>query len=227
MSHDDLLTKIVYPYILPTIKTFTSNITNPLQMGTKLNSNQIFSWVNESANYREDNIDKTISYVLRDVTAGSNLAWDTWDLSPITYNFATNVQKTGGFPQASNTWRITGTNTRGVTFFKDLTVNWRWKIYWGKSASLVSTATEIKALPNDKLATTENGNYNYPATGSGQDQYLAYPTGFGLASSLTVGGFNWAHTHSTVSVTDNGATTNYYLYKSTNATSAAMTLVVA
>ncbi len=226
ISHDDLFTKILYPYILPIISTFTTS-TNIVEMGTTLGSDT-FTWTNGPDIYGRGNIDLAINYVLRDVTAGADIANNVSLLAGDNIAHNTGVQKTSGIPQATNVFRITGTNTRAATFFKELTVYWKWRLFWGKSTSTPANYADLVALTNggSKLTTTENGSHALTA-GAFEDQYLAYPEDWGTATTIKVGGFEWARTMSVVSINNGSATTNYNIYKSDNATSAAMTLVVA
>jgi hypothetical protein len=119
------------------------------------------------------------------------------------------------------------TNTSTTTSF-----NFFPRKYWGRSATnSPSNADLLAALGGGSEFGTAKAKTSFNITASGTNFiFYAYPTSFGLLSSLTIGGFESlpTFTQSTVSVTNaSGFVQNYYIYTSNNAFSSTASNIIA
>ena len=232
ISHDALFTRILYPYMYPS--TTNLDITTYgtiLEVGDSVDTLQNFTWTISNP----ENIDAGVSWTITDVTGSNELGtlssnnsttnwafpWD-FSVSPIT--------KTDN---VGNTWRVTGKDTKGNSVTDTTAISWRWRSFWANSTSATyPTPAEIILMAGNKLATSEAGEYTF-AAGASNYRYLCYSTDFGLATTFKdkATGFAVAMdsaSPTTVGVTnDFGVTSNYYVYRTQNASVASLTIIVA
>ena len=212
---------LLYPYQYPAFSSFSiSGQSSPIEVGTEITGVETFIWgTTHPTNIQANSIN------IYDITGSSTLftglvndGSEPYDFTPpIVYN-----------SQASNQWRIEGTNTKSQTFIRNYTVSWQWRIYWGTSPNTSLTESEIEALADDRLDTNVPGNYSFAA---GDYKYFAWPSLFNQpasfkdqATSLDVP----MESPDIVSVTNvNGITTNYSVYRTTNIIGSSITIVVA
>lgn len=127
----------------------------------------------------------------------------------------------------SHVFRIEASNTKNVTFSRNLTVNWQWALFYGESALTSLTSADILGLRIKSLVNNSNGTFNFAASGY---KYFCYPTTFGLKSTFKDQATNLdvaMNPVQTVSVTNtNGVTTNYYVHRTLNQLGGTITIIV-
>lgn len=111
------------------------------------------------------------------------------------------------------------------TFSKSITFNFRHGRYWGVSSSTALNSSGIMALSKE-LSTSRAKTFTVNA-GVGEYIYYCYPSSWGNAT-FSVGGFvGGFELVGTVNFTNiNGVTTQYYVYKSANASLGNTTVTV-
>lgn len=210
VAHNDMWTKLLYPYQTPTFTAFniagivTKEVGDTISAGSKA-----ITWTTTNNSNIQSN-----TIVIRDVTNSQNLA-SALD------NDGNEAVITPAYTKSSatsHTWQISATDIKGTTLSRNLTSNWYWKIYYGESALSSLTETDVEALRASSLVSTINGTYNMLAGGY---KYWAYPTTMGLKTTWkdTSTGFDVAmnSTPQTVSLTNSfGVTQNYYVYRTYN-----------
>jgi len=219
---DDLL----YPYQDPTFSSFSiSGQSSTLEVGDSIPASVTFTWGTTNSGNVSSN-----SLIIRDVTGASDLATGLADDSSEAIVMSGAIQLTA---QGSYVFRIRGTDTDAPSkdFQRDATYNWRWKFYWGTSATTTLTEAQIESLPNggNGLYSSLSRTYSLDAAAS-QYKYICYPATLGTLSTFTDTSTMLAvpfEAPYTVSVTNSfGQTTNYNVYKSTNMLGGAMNIAV-
>jgi len=160
---------LLYPYLAAQFSSFLlSAQANPLEVGATLsNITRTFTWGTTNSGTVAVNTIK-----VKDVTANvvlfqnsQNDGTQTLSLpSPITKVIAT-----------SHTWQITAKRTNNSTLYKNLVVNWRWRMFYGTSALTILTEPQIEALAGQTLASTSLGTFTYVTGGY---KYFVVPNQF-------------------------------------------------
>lgn len=188
---ESTLLSIFYPYAAPRFTSFSiTGQSQTLEVGTTISGTKSFAWTFANAsNIEPDTMD------IIDVTAGVNLETDI----PITSPFSTDVGTVQLTAPGSYSWRGEADNTNLVTFQSSLfTVNWRWRLYYGTSASTTLNEAAIESLASSTLAVSEGGTYSFAA---GNYKYFAWPDDFGSPTAST--GFKDTATSLAVSMATN------------------------
>lgn len=213
--------KLLYPYMSPAFTQFSFPYTSPMEVGfTFPGGNHTFTWTtSNSVNVKPDTIE--ISDTTTSTVIASGLANDSShvaSLPPVTNTVAT-----------SHTWGITGINTRDLQFSRSFSLNWQWAVYFGENVLGALTEGQIESLRAKQLMANSAATYDFIAYPMGY-KYIAYPTLFGLKTTFInpANGFAFAMEPATVvSVTnDYGITTDYYVHRSTNTLSGAISCQV-
>lgn len=135
---------------------------------------------------------------------------------------------TGTFVKNDTNQSITFTLTAeegGIESVKNVSTTWTRYFYWGKDAnsSLALTEANVKALGSSALNTTKARTFTVSSMSS-EYAYFAYPTSYGTLTQLkdNNAGFPTSFTlvgtvTSVATENGNGNSTNYYLYRTSNA----------
>jgi hypothetical protein len=217
----DMFDTILYPYQTPTFSAFAiSEQDTYLEVGQSIASNRTFTWTSTNPT----NI-ATDSLILRDYTGATNIATGLTDNSSelTTYPAITKTAAT------YNRFRLTGTDTKSDTFYRDYLVYWYWMRYYGESTSTTLDETDIEGLRIGALASGFATTYSFNASAGGY-KYICYPAVLGTATV-----FKDTSTQLpvpmepvyTVSVTNTyGITTDYNVHRSTNILNDAINIIV-
>lgn len=144
----EMLDTLLYPYQLPSFETFTINVNPTIEVGTSIPLSKFFTWSTNYSENVEDNsirisylIDDTI-YVypdfLEDGFANDGSETIVGDEDPLIVSIVPGNQ----------TFSISGSNTNGGTFTKDVIINWKYKIFYGVTDSAPIDSESIRELPN-------------------------------------------------------------------------------
>jgi hypothetical protein len=216
----EMFDKLLYPYQTPAFTAFSiTGQSTTLEVGAAISAgSKEFTWTtSNSSNITANTI------TLTDLTNSTTIASGLSITSPTNQSIVA-VTKTSA---TSHVYRISATNTQTTVFTRDFTVNWRWRMYWGTSASTSLTESAIEALTDSSLVTNSSGTFNFAA---GNYKYIAYPTVFGLKTTFKDQGTGFdvdMQPATTVSVTNtNGVTTDYYVHRTTNVLGGAITITV-
>jgi len=217
---------LFYPYIASQFSTFSiSGQATILEVGQSIVAgNKTFVWSTSNPGGVAVNTVKIKQVTAPASTLASGLANDGNQVinfaSPITKSVAT-----------SHTWRIEATRTNSSTMFKNYSVSWRWRIFYGNNANTVLTEADIEALSNTNLDTTFTGSYTFAG---GNYKYFAFPSAFGAVNlfkdadtqlAVSMAGIAEGYTstngnglyYQIVSVTNAyGITHNYFVYRTRN-----------
>lgn len=126
----------------------------------------------------------------------------------------------------NQTFSGTVTTVDSKTASTSTTFTFQKRRYWGRSASASPDETIIEAVAGggSELSTDTRAKSGFSISASGSNYvYYAYPSSYGLLTSITVGGFDSfnAFTITSVSVTNSlGYEEVYYVYTSNNTFSA-------
>jgi hypothetical protein len=216
-----IIKQIIAPYINPAFTSFAITGVSIVEVGTKITGTQTFTWaISTIGNVQANSINIT------DTTNALTLVTGHSATSPATYNF--NGYAGGGLEHdvaASNTWQIQGTNTNSISFTKNFTANWDWRVHSGMNVNATLTNAQILALATSSLTTVfppqvvfAGGGYFWywiPSSFTQPTIFKDHATGFAIGMETAV----------TQSVTNvNGVATNYKGYRSTNLLISALTV---
>lgn len=221
ISIEDMLTGILYPYQYPAFSSFgIIGISTQYEVGDTIAAgNYTANWTTtNSSNINANTV--TIVDTTNSTTLLSNSSNDGTEVlalpNPVTKATAT-----------SNVWTISATNTQSGTFTRNITANWRWRVYHGTSASTVLDEAGVEALTGTSLSSNFTGNKTFAA---GDYKWMAYPTTMGLKTSFfdQATGFGVAMEPAyTLAITNAyGITQNYYVHRTTNTIVGAITIGV-
>lgn len=220
----DILEDILVPYVAPAFSSFSIGQSSPVEVGTTISGFKNFSFgFSQLGNVNANSL--SVLDVTTPSTLGTGLALtspQSLDIGSIAYSSPT-----------THSWRGTAVNTQSNTFQSALTsVSWLFRIFYGTSANLTLTESQIEALTNSPLASTENATYSFAGGGY---KYWAWPDSFGsptastgfkdtatnlavaMASAVDDAAYSnvengWSY--ALVSVTNpNGVTVNYRVYR--------------
>ncbi len=217
----DMMDLLLYPSVTPNFTSFLITAQSTLlEVGVTVAGSKTFTWgMANTADLQPNSIsieDTTNSTVL-----ASGLANDGTETI-----FLSSVTKT--VPDY-NVWTIYGQDTDSNVFSRTYTINWRYAVFYGISASLTLNAAAIVALAGTDLVSDITGSYSLAGTGYG---YLCVPNSFstpnGFRDSTTnlpiemagtgegYSSFDGAFFYDPVSVTRNGIPINYRVYRTKN-----------
>jgi hypothetical protein len=134
-----------------------------------------------------------------------------------TYNI---LQLPGTNTQQTSSWNVRVTDWANNQFTGTTSANWLYRVYFGTTTQVTPNNSNVLAnIETSQLATGRLGLGSKTLTPSNEYFYIAYPTRFGLTSTLTVNGLNFnAFTVSTITNFTNsyGGTADYYVLRSNN-----------
>ena len=221
VSLQDMFTGLLYPYQDPAFTAFAiSGQSTTLEVGESIPAGTYtFTWsTSNSSNIVADSI--VIEDITNSITLGSSLTNDGTELLTL----AAEVVKTSA---TNNTWQISATDTQTATFTRNFTVSWRWRTFYGTSPDAVLNEAGVESLLNTTLSSNFTGNKTFAG---GDYKWMAYPTSFGLKTSFIdqATGFGVAMEPAyTLSLTNAyGATTDYYVHRTTYTIVGAITIGV-
>ena len=210
---------LLYPYQVPSFTSFSSTLASVVEVGTTIPAGPVtFSW----ATANPANIAPS-SLAIDDITNVTSLATGLSNTGSATVTTVAITKATA----ASHHWRLSGTDVKGATISRTLSVAWQWRMYYGESPLTTVTEADIKALRINTLANSFGGSYNLAAGGY---KWFCYPTSLGLKTTFkdTSTNLNVAmEPATTVAVTNaNGITTNYYCHRTFNILGGTITIAV-
>ena len=212
---DDLL----YPYQSPTFTDFDINITSPLEVGYAVNTGTYsFSWGTTNSGNISGNVVN-----IYDVSNSITIVTGTTNDGTGNFELADSVRNTTG----SNIWRISGVDTSGNGFYKDFSVDWQQRIFYGENTGVGITETDIEALRVNQLASDPDMTYQFVGTGY---KYIAYPTGMGITqhfldvdSDINV---SMQDSYTETLVNASGVTGEYYVYRTTHTLASGINIAI-
>lgn len=215
-----VLDTMLYPYQYPAFTSFSIGGQNTtLEVGASTTDNPEFLWAtSNSSNIKTDSVE------LIDVSGG-----DVSIISNIgnTGSYVSSISGVSRNTAGSYVFRIKGLNSKSQNFQRDLTLNWRWRFYYGESNSDTLTEADVKNLRVGNLGAGYTGTYNFSPTGY---KYLCYPVSWGSLSGWKDQSNNLPIPLASpyiVSITNiNGVTEDYYCYRTYNILGGSITAVV-
>jgi len=189
--------KSAFDYLLykaPAISTFSNNV-GTVEMGTTVSA-------------------VTLNWALNKTMLSQNISGGVGDVPVGTLSKAL----TGLSLTADTDWTLTVTDEKSATAVKTTGIRFQNKRYWGASANATLANADILALSGE-LATNYGMSKTIDATGS-KYLYFAVPSSFNLTeNNFKIGGLantDWVKT--TLAFRNaSGYTTNYDVFRSTNA----------
>jgi hypothetical protein len=146
---------------------------------------------------------------------------------PNTYNITTIG---GTATQQTSSWSVRVTDWAGAQSTSNVSANWRYRVYYGKTNQANPNSAQILASTEDStLATSRLGLGEKTVTPSNQYFFVAYPVRFGTTSQLKVNGLNNTDLTqiSIVSFTNAyGGTADYYVYRSNSLLTSTYTIEI-
>lgn len=211
---------------------------NPLEVGDSIPTNVTFIWLTTEVtpgSIQPNSID------ILDITLALTLASGLADDSSQAVVMPGAVVHTTA---ATHTFRITGLDSVGDTFLRNVVYTWYWRMFYGNSANATLTEAQIEALAGSELKATALGSF---ACGAGNYKYLCYSdalgdqfsnirdlaTGFSVPMATASDDAFYANTdaggydYGLVSVTNADAVTeDYRVYRTKNLLGGSVTLLV-
>lgn len=214
----DALDAILYPYIEPSFTSFSLSGYSSLEVGASIPAgSQTFNFnIDTDENVQPSSVD------IENVSDVVVLATGTENDNTETVTFPSPVTRT---TPGSKTFRITASNTHLDSFSSNLNISWYFRLFYGESASTSLDEAAILALRANNLDTTLSGTYSMLA---GDYKYWAIPTSWPQPSDWRLDGFVFPmEAPVLVNVTNaHGVSQDYNVYRSTNPTVGAVTIVV-
>ena len=202
--------KLLYPYQNPAFSSLAiTGQTGPFEVGYSIPAAVTFTWgTTNSGNVATNSVeisDSTQSILL--AAAQPN------DFTQLVTMPAPVQRTTAGV----NSFQILGQNTQAGFFTRTLTLEWRWRLFYGVSAIAALTEAQIEALAGSQLATGLAGTY---ACAAGGYKYICSAHAMGsqlntVKDALT--GFNVPMATSAPYTNTDGGGANYALVSGTNA----------
>ena len=199
----DVFDKVFYPYQDPSFSLFRINgvDTAILEVGEAYPAgSKTFTWaIANDSNLKPNTIN---------CNGVANLA-----------NTGTNTQTIAEIKKTTNTnhvFTITAKNSNDVSFSRSITLNWRYRRFFGALAKEELLDADILAMDSE-LATNRTKTLEYDCEG-GKYVYYAYPSVFGDLSGTKVGPLDW-NDYILVKravINSYGVSIPYNIYRSTN-----------
>jgi hypothetical protein len=222
---NDVIDKILRPYIHPTFTAFTISGQTTKEVGDLISGVQTFTWTISDPTHATPN-----SITISDEILPQTLIIGHSIVSPATFDFST--LPGGGVTLVSPgtyTWKVKSidTDTPPVIFSRNFNLAWMWLVHSGMNVNTSLTNAQILALANSSLTTTfppqvtfAGGGYFWywiPSSFAQPTIFKDHATGFAIGMETAV----------TQSVTNvNGIVTNYKGHRSTNTLVSALTIDV-
>lgn len=172
ISVDKLIDQMLHPYQSPAFTSFSINGLKTYEVGDTFPENPTFTFTLSNQNNVKPNTLK-----IEDITNSTVLISNGELLSPCSTE-SSEIQKT---TESSHVFRISAVNSKDVVFSKDVTINWRFAIYYGTSSNSSLDSVGVNGLQNKILGTNATGTY---AFGEGGYKYLAIPSLFAEPKSF-------------------------------------------
>lgn len=199
----DMWTDLLYPELTPKFTSFDlSGVGTVVEVGFTIASGaQTLTWSTSNSAFIQPNTVR-----IRDISSPYTFVTGSTNDGIEVVTFPSTVQKTW---QSSHTWRIDADRLNTTNFYRNHTISWRWRKYWGEDTRPTLVEAEIKTgLTNSNLSTTEVAEYQYAGGGY---KYLVYPDAWGSPNL-----FKDAATNLQVAMADNsdgyGTLSNGYYY---------------
>ena len=209
-----MLTKILYPYQIPSFSAFTmASQSTVLECGVKVTGGvRTFNWTN----INKENITPN-SIVIKDHTANTILK-SSIGIDDITANINIGSDITKTTTATLHYWRIIGTPTQGTDFYRNFSVIWYTPFYYGVGAAGLNVS-QIQGLTKD---ISVKGEKKYEFNPQEQKMYFAYEANYGdLVKIEDINGFDITNSFAkrVESFTTNapnyaGVTKSYNVYES-------------
>jgi len=217
---------LLYPYQPPSFNTsFTRTdlaTNNDYDLGQSVSAgNQRFTWVtsypdNVSAN--TITIQQTYPSPVNLISGSTNDGIEDINLTGATISATT---QTLNLP----IYKITGIDSKLSAFTSTINVNWKYRWYYGKSASDSLTPELITGLTTTQLITSgKNKQVSFPSTTDAQYMYIILPAALPQYTTLTPGWYDGSScggtpisylSASTISFSNSfGVSTNYVIWRS-------------
>lgn len=217
----DVLTDLLYPYQNPAFTAFSiSGQSTTLEVGNTSNANPTFNWTLTNSS----NVNPT-SLSIQDITSAETLVSNGSIISPASITHPGILKTTSG----TETYTISATNSKLISFTRNFSIAWRWAIYYGENVATGANESLVLSLRMKALASSFASTYSFSAL-SGGYKWFCYPTSFGLVSAFKDTATNLGvpfEAPVTISITNSfNVTTNYYCYRSTNALGGSISIMV-
>lgn len=230
----DMWTDLLYPELTPRFTSFDlAGVGNTVEVGYTISAtSQTFNWTTSNPAFIQPN---TIR--IRDISSPYTFITGSTNDGTENVVFPSNIQKTA---QSLHTWRIDADRLNTTSFYRNHTIRWYWRKYWGESTDPTLTASQITGLTNSQLDNSENDTYDFVGGGY---KYIVYPNSFGSpnlfrdeATNLQVAmadntdgytNFSNGYYYQTISITNQyGISTTYRVYRTKNILGGSINIIV-
>lgn len=212
-------------YVVPNLSYLRINgaSTQTLEVGQALSS-PVITWTSNKVEPQA-----VVSYQLTRPTSQTqtgNYTFSTFN-DPTSYNISS---LPGVDTQALSSWQIKITDWSNAQYTGTTTAYWRYRVYYGVTSQATPNGSQIlSGTQQSQLATTRTGLGVKTITPNNEYFFVAYPSRFGVTSTLKVNGLNYNDftQQSIVSFTNQfGGTDTYYVYRSNNILNASYTIEI-
>lgn len=202
----EMFDMLLYPYQAPSFMLFALSGYSTLEVGQPITAgSHTFTWTTSNpGNIKASSID------IADVSAGATLLSGINNTGSAAYMFPADIKSN---TPGSHVFKIIGKNSNDVSFESSLTLNWRYKVFWGVSTLTALTSADIAGL-SSALATSFAQTRSLDC--SNQYMYFCIPVSFGVPTFVVNGLTSTAWVQDTVSFTNAyGVQSDYYVFRST------------
>lgn len=237
LTVQEMFDKLLYPYIDPTFSSFSIfSIPTVVEVGYTVPAAVTFTWgTTTPGNVQTNTI--SIQDITQSLTLSSGLANDGAESVVMPSSIQHVVDE-------DHVFRINGQSTHATTFYRDLTISWKWRMYYGSNVSPTLIDDDISALTGSVLASGYQGTFPLPAggykyfcfaddgggqinlikdSGTGFEIPMADDTDDPSYSNVDGGGYHYA----LVSFENQqGITSNYRVYRSKNIMGGAFSVTI-
>jgi hypothetical protein len=208
---------LLYPYMQPMFTTLSlTDVSTMVEVGYTIGEVKNFTWTTTfSENIKPNSIsikDTTNNVILIENYANTG----SWSIS----NSA--LIKTEA---TSHTYTIFALNSNETQLFKNLVINWCWRLYYGESTATILNETDIKNLRESQISNNAKGSFAYSTGGY---KYFICPVAYNqpinFIDSETTFNVPFELPYIVSITNDLGITTDYNVYRSVNILNSSLTI---
>lgn len=214
---------LLYPYQVPAFTSFSrTNLSTTYEVGeTILVGSQTFAWATSNSS----NVSANTISIVQNVSPNTTLYGPSANVG--TSAITVSTAYSAGTSTTTTLYTISGYNSQNTLFSSTISRSWRFRIYYGTSATTPLVEADIESLANNPLSSGFAGTYSFAA---GNYKYFCYPSSFGTATNFKDSSTNLdiaMETVYVVSVTNAfGITQNYNIHRTTNILNSTISIII-
>ena len=158
-SFEEMLENIYTPYQTPEfnsfyISGFPQDSTSLIEVGTNVGGLSTFIWSYKHA----ENIKSGNVILIEDITAGTTITNPA--LSKSNTSYTTNLPSVTLNTEGERKWRISGTDTKENSFYRDYNMRWQYALFMGSVATVPTTGTQVRSMLTPRVENKNTFEFN-------------------------------------------------------------------